>query len=190
MSTTRNLSRRSAGFTVLELAVGLVVATAGLIAVTDMIIRSQDAAAADYSKTKAIRKADDMLRLLSNELAQSTTAVDPSLPVAEAQRFWLQADGVRFQKVTGHDMTQVDDATTRWSPQITYRYDANRRAVLRQQGADAARTVAEGITDFQVRTTPTGQVVITVECEAGAANRGTGASTRRVVRITPRNRLQ
>jgi len=84
----------------------------------------------------------------------------------------------------------MDDATTTWSPQITYRYDANQRAVMRRVGAGPERVLADDISAFQIRTAPTGQVVIVLECEEGAANRGTAASSRRVVRVTPRNRLQ
>lgn len=189
----RNLGtppRRDAGFTILEVTVGLVCAVAGLLAVSEMIVRSQDAAAADYAKSKSIRKADDMLRLLTGEIAQTTTSVDESLPTAEQQRMWLLSDGLTFQKVAGHDLTAMDDATTRWSAPITYRFDAARRAVLRRVASGPERVLADGISAFEARVTPTGQVVVVVEVETGAVNRGTAVTTRRVARVTPRNRLQ
>ena len=187
MSTNRK--RHQAGFSLVELAMGLTLLAAGFVIVAESLERSQGATQADDAKTRAVREGDRLLRRLSLELAQTTTRVDATLPTGEDQRCWMVANGVRFQKVSGYD-NSGGEMTQAWSPMISYVWNPAARQVDRLVAGNPPQVVARGISDFSVTTNPDGQIVVTVESRRGAANRGVQALHRRTVRITPRNELR
>jgi len=77
-----------------------------------------------------------------------------------------------------------------WSPMIVYAHNPGNGTIVRTQVGSASRVVARGVTQFAVATTPSDQVVVTIETRMGAANRGEDGMHRRMVRFTPHNGLR
>lgn len=186
----RNAARPAGGFTLVEVAVALVILAVGGLFVTRALVSSESAAQADANKARAVRSGSTCLRILGQELSQSSTEVDPSLPPEERQRLWPEPNGVRFQKVVGH-ATGADGALLpRWSPMITYTLNPATGDLWRNQVGEPSRRMARGVARFEVAFVPGGAVTVTLECRHGAGNRGTGARHSQTVRFLPRNRLR
>jgi hypothetical protein len=168
--------------------VALVIMAMGGLFVTRALTSSEGAARADASKAQAVRAGDTCLRILSQELAQTTSDIDLNLPLEEQQRIWAQAGGVQFQKVVGH-VQGVGNMTPQWSSMITYVLNPATGDLWRNQVGEPSRLMARGVTEFDVQVVTGGPITVTIATRAGAANRGTEGRHRQVVRITPRNKL-
>jgi len=179
-----------AGFTVVEATVALAIMALGGLLVAQALASSHGAAQADTNKSRAVRAGDGCLRVLGQEISQSTARIDPELPPGEQQRLWILSNGVRFQKVVGYTPGPDGSLKQLWSPMIVYAHNPGNGTIVRTQVGGASRVVARGVTQFAVATTPSDQVVVTIETRMGAANRGEDGMHRRMVRFTPHNGLR
>ncbi len=182
--------RGARGVTVLEAVIALSILVVGALLVTEALAGSQGATLSDVAKTRTVRESDRLLRQIALELAQTTTNVDPALPAEESRRCWTLPNGVRFQKVEGYDFDIFGGATQRWSAPITYRWEPSTQRITREVEGLPSAVVAQGIRSFAVASTLDGPLAVTVEAASGTGSRGTEATHRRTVRITPRNALR
>lgn len=178
-----------AGLTIVETTIALTVLVLGGLLVAEALQSSEGAARSDTNLSRALRSGDSCLRLLGQELTQSTTQTDPDLPPDDQQRVWLLTNGVRFQKVIGQEVTEAGTVAQTWSPPITYLLNGVTGDIWRTEEGGASRRVASGAVEFSVAIAGA-QVEVTLETRAGSAGRGTEAAHRRVVRVTTRNALQ
>lgn len=181
---------REKGFSIFEAVLAMSLFLLGALLVTEALSSSEGASRADHAKSRSIRDNDTFMRRLGLELAQTTTRVDNDLPPDESQRLWLVANGVRFQKVVGHQVNLDGTVSQEWSPEITYTWDAAAGEITRLEDGSPARVIAERVTNFAVGTNPDGQVIVSMETRTGAANRTEDAAHRQTIRITPRNDLK
>ena len=129
------------------------------------------------------------LRRVAQEVAQSSSEVDPSLPVDEQQRLWIRANGIVLQRVNGYAI-DGDLLTVTWSPRISYLHNSTLGQVTRSVEGGPSRVVARGVESFVCRRTTGGQITIELVTRAGSAGRGQEARHRGMVRVTPRNALR
>ena len=186
----KNRTRSEKGLTLVEVAVALSILAIGGLFVTRALVSSEGAAQADASKARALRSGDACLRILGQELSQSSTEIDPALPPDERQRLWVEPSAIRFQKVVGYRQGSDGSLVPEWSSMITWTLNPGTGDLWRNQVGEPSRVMARGVQRFDVAAAPGGAVTVDLECRAGAANRGTEGRHAQVVRFMPRNRLR
>lgn len=177
------MRRIDRGFTLLELTVALALTVTALLGTLRVIDASDESSRASRARSDAIDAADDATARLVAELIQSSA--DLSNP--SVRRYWILADGVRFQRVVGVDTSPTGFGRQLWSEPIEYTLDAASGELRRREGTGAPRAVATGISRFAARATATGELVVAV----AAVRRIPGGRTVEVSRerrVTPRNR--
>jgi len=177
------MKRSDRGFTLVELTVALAVMVAALLGTLRAFDTSAESSRASRARSDAIDATDEAAARLAAELLQSSA--DLSNP--SVRRYWILADGVRFQRVVGVDTSAVGFGRQLWSEPIEYTLDAASGELRRREGATAPRTIATGISRFVARATATGEIVVSV----AALRRAPGGRTVEVLRerrVTPRSR--
>jgi type II secretory pathway pseudopilin PulG len=185
-----DMQRRDAGLTIVELTIAALILAVGALFVTEALQRSEGASRADTNLAQAVRSGDGCLRLLGQELSQSTAQIDTELPPGEQQRLWVLPNGVRFQKVVGQEFDDFGTASQRWSEDIVYVHDPATGELWRTPAGGTGERLSRGVVDFDVARTSEGQIVVTLETRAGSASRGVEGKHRRTVRFTPLNALR
>lgn len=150
-----------------------------------MIDSSANATRVHRVQARALHAAEATVDRLSLELGQTTAE---SGGTADA-KYWLETDGIKFQRVVGVGTGLADRGQQIWSEEILFKWDKTEQVITRTIGSEAPVVIARDITDFSCVPNAEGQFICMVECTKRSRD-GQPITVQRTFRATPMNRLQ